>query len=58
MCDWAGKDWRQHLNMAEFAINGSASSVTGMTPFFSKSCARAADASERRASSAERAGSG
>jgi hypothetical protein len=35
MCDWAGKDWRQHLDMAEFAVNGSASSVTGMTPFFS-----------------------
>ena len=35
MCAWAGKDWRQHLDMAEFVINGSASSVTGMTPFFS-----------------------
>ena len=35
MCDWAGRDWRQHLDMAEFVVNGSASSVTGMTPFFS-----------------------
>ena len=34
MCKWAGKDWRQHLDMAEFVVNGSASSVTGMTPFF------------------------
>jgi hypothetical protein len=36
MCDWAGKDWRQHLDMAEFVVNGSASSVTGMTPFLSQ----------------------
>jgi hypothetical protein len=35
MCDWAGKNWRQHLVMAEFAVNGSGSSVTGITPFFS-----------------------
>jgi hypothetical protein len=35
MCDWAGKDCSQNLDMAEFAVNGSASSVTGMTPFYS-----------------------
>ena len=23
MCDWAGKDWRQHLDMAEFVVNGA-----------------------------------
>ena len=34
MCDWAGANWRDHLDMAEFVVNGNSSSVTGMTPFF------------------------
>jgi hypothetical protein len=34
LCNWAGSDWVQHLDMAEFCINSSTSSATGMTPFF------------------------
>jgi len=33
---FAGKEWAQNLDLAEFAINGSESSATGLTPFFCK----------------------
>jgi len=35
MGSFAGKEWAQNLDLAEFAINGSESSATGLTPFFS-----------------------
>jgi len=31
---FAGKEWAQNLDLAEFAINGSESSATGLAPFF------------------------
>jgi len=34
MGSFAGKEWTQNLDLAEFAINGSESSATGRTPFF------------------------
>ena len=34
LCAHSGKDWAQHLDLAEFAINGSTTSATGLTPFF------------------------
>ena len=34
LCSHSGKDWAQHLDLAEFAINGSTTSATGLTPFF------------------------
>ena len=34
LCDFAGKNWADQLDLAEFAINGSESSATGLTPFF------------------------
>jgi len=34
MGSFAGKEWAQSLDLAEFAINGSESSATGLTPFF------------------------
>ena len=33
MCSFAGKDWVQNLDLAEFAINSNESSATGLTPF-------------------------
>ena len=33
MGSFAGKEWVQNLDMAEFAINGSESSATGLTAF-------------------------
>ena len=34
LCSYSGKDWAQHLDLAEFAINGSETNATGLTPFF------------------------
>ena len=34
MGSFAGKEWAKILDLAEFAINGSESSATGLTPFF------------------------
>ena len=34
LCSHSGRDWAQHLDLAEFAINGSTTSATGLTPFF------------------------
>jgi len=34
MGSFAGKEWAQNLDLAEFAINGSESSATEFTPFF------------------------
>ena len=34
LCSFSGKDWAQHLDLAEFAINGSQTNATGLTPFF------------------------
>ena len=33
ICSFAGKDWVQNLDLAEFAINSNESSATGLTPF-------------------------
>lgn len=33
MCNWSGTDWCNHLDLAEFAINGSEVNTIGMTPF-------------------------
>ena len=33
ICNWSGTDWCNHLDLAEFAINGSEVSTIGMTPF-------------------------
>ena len=34
LCDFAGRNWAEQLDLAEFAINGSESRATGFTPFF------------------------
>ena len=34
LCNFAGKNWAEQLRLAEFAINGSESRITGLTPFF------------------------
>ena len=34
LCKFSGKDWHDHLDLAEFAINGSHQSATNCTPFF------------------------
>ena len=34
MGSFAGKEWAQNLDLAEFAINNSESSATGLTLFF------------------------
>ena len=34
MGSFAGKEWVQNLDLAEFAINSSESSATGLTPFY------------------------
>ena len=34
LCSFSGRDWVDQLDLAEFAINGSVSSTTGVSPFF------------------------
>ena len=34
LCSFSGKNWADNLDLAEFAINGSENSATGMSPFF------------------------
>ena len=34
VCKFAGRDWEEQLDLAEFAINGSESQATGFTPFY------------------------
>ena len=34
LCSFSGKNWADNLDLAEFAINGSENSATGLSPFF------------------------